>query len=127
MKKTILTMAVITTMFVACKSSKPADTTSTKPTETTKPKMDCGSPEPTYANDIKLIIATNCINCHGEGGRGGYNFGDVNDVKRAGANGDLVGVVKWSPGFKKMPARGAKLDDATIAKIECWVKGGMKI
>ena len=126
MKKTILTLAVALTMIAACKSTKPAETTTAKPAEPTKPKTDCGNPEPTYAMDIKLIVANNCIKCHGDGGKAGYNFGRLDDIKRAVDKGDFVGVIKWSPGYKPMPARAPKLDDKTIATIECWIKGGMK-
>ncbi len=120
MKKTIVIvsgMAVM--MFSACKSNKPTETTSTKP------KMDCSGPAPTYAFDIKGIMTENCTKCHGEGGKGGYNLTNMDDLHRAGKNGDLVGVVKWSPGFAKMPAHAAQLDAATIKKIECWVATGM--
>ncbi len=120
MKKVTLTVLAAIMVLAACNSAK-----KTTETAATKPKMDCGNPAPTYAGDIKGIIAANCIGCHGEGGKGGYNFGSLDDVKRAGKNGDLVGVVKWSAGFAKMPARTAQLDAQTIAKIECWVSGGM--
>ena len=122
MKKTILSVAAAIMMFAACKSTKHAGTTETKPAT---PKVDCGMPAPTYAGDIKNIIEANCTKCHGEGGKGGYNLKSLDDLHRAGKNGDLVGVIKWSPGFAKMPAHAEQLDAKTIASIECWVNNGM--
>jgi mono/diheme cytochrome c family protein len=117
MKKTIVLSLAIINMMGACKSGA-------KQAETAQAKVVCET-TPTYESDIKGVIATYCTKCHGEKAKGGYNFLLLPDLKRAGKNGDLVGVIKWKRGYPKMPAHADKLDDKTIHLIECWVMGGM--
>jgi mono/diheme cytochrome c family protein len=123
MKKITLTVSAAIMILAACKT--PGKTTDSSGT-TTKPTMDCGTPAPTYAKDIKAIIGANCIKCHGiDEIKGGYNLGKLDDLKKAGGNGDLLGTVKWQSGYPKMPAHAEQLDAPTIKKIECWINGGM--
>ena len=139
MKKTIILAGALLFMIAACKTpSKTAASADTKPKDETKkeqpksndggvviaPKSDCGNPS--YSMDIKIIVATNCINCHGENGAGGYSFNSINEIKRAAQNGALLGSIKHKAGFDKMPRNAPQLDDKTISKIECWINTGMK-
>jgi hypothetical protein len=118
MKKLIIATILITAAFAACKTSKPTEKV------VTKPAVDCGTMSVSYATDIKPILEQNCNRCHGRAG--GYNFSEMADVKRSAQNGSLLGTIKWQSGFPKMPAGAGQLDAATIDKVECWIKNGMK-
>lgn len=125
MKKVIYSALLFSSVLIACKSTAPSETSSTKPAE--KPAAaNCASSTVTYEADIKGILETNCTGCHGKRAAGGYDFTNLADVQRAANKGELVGTIKWQAGFPKMPARAGQLDQATIAKIECWVANGMK-
>lgn len=123
MKKILFSAVVIGSIFAACKSTKPTETTTTV---VPKPAADCSAVAVTYESDIKAILENNCTGCHGNRPAGGYNFTSMADIQRAAKNGDLLGTIKWEKGFPKMPARAGQLDQATITKIECWVNNGMK-
>jgi cytochrome c5 len=122
MKKIILFTTAATLILAACKTTKHAETTSATTTTTDKPAVNA----PSYGVAIKPIIDQQCIRCHGEGGRGGYDLTNMDDIKRAAKNGSLLGTIKWDEGYPKMPARGAQMDAASISKIESWINGGMK-
>ncbi|MGQ0829443.1 MAG: c-type cytochrome [Bacteroidota bacterium] len=119
MKKTILTTVVIAGVLAACKTTKPTETKTVTPAP-----VDCGTMSVSYTADIKPIFEQYCNGCHGKAG--GYNFAEMADIKRSAQNGTLLGTIKWEFGFSKMPAGGAQLDAATIAKVECWIKNGMR-
>lgn len=120
MKKIIVSSAIIASLLVACKSSK--ETASTTPVA----PLDCSNKTLTYNTDIKPIIETNCSKCHNANEKAGYNFLKIEFVKKAVADGHLLGTIKHQKGFDKMPAYAAKLDQALIDKIECWINNGMK-
>lgn len=119
MKRIIISSAIIASLLVACKSSKQ---TTTAPVAI----LDCSNKSVTYAADIKPIIEENCSRCHNANEKAGYNFLKIEFVKKAVADGHLLGTIKHQKGFDKMPANAAKLDQATIDKIECWINNGMK-
>jgi mono/diheme cytochrome c family protein len=121
MKKIIIASTAIALIFAACKSTK--QTTTVAPAAA----LDCSSNKNlTYNTDIKTIIQTNCSKCHNTNNKAGYNFLTLESVKKAASNGQLLGTIKHSKGFPKMPAFAAKMDQATIDKIECWINNGMK-
>ena len=109
MKKIIVFATAATLILVACKTTKHSETTSTT-TTTTTPAVNA----PSYSVAIKPIIDQQCIRCHGEDGRGGYDLTNMNDIKRAGKNGSLLGTIKWQEGYPKMPARAAQMDAAIL-------------
>jgi mono/diheme cytochrome c family protein len=123
MKKIFLIFSTFAILFVGCKT--PAKTTEAKDT-VAKPKTDCVSPTPTYADDIKVIIGKHCISCHNGNGVEGYDFSTTDALIKAGKNGDLLATIKHKGGFPQMPARADKLDEKTISIIECWINSGMK-
>ncbi len=119
MKKLFVSAFVIATALFACKGSKET-TASTPPVA-----IDCSSTVVTYGNDVKAIMEANCTRCHNTNNKAGYNFQTLESVKKAGANGFLLGTIKHDKGFKGMPYFAGKLDAVTISKIECWIKNGM--
>jgi mono/diheme cytochrome c family protein len=120
MKQIISGVLVLTFALAACKSKQ-------KTTDTAVKKgPDCASTSYTYTADIKPIMESNCVRCHNTNMKAGYNFGDVESVKKAGSNGYLLGTIKHEAGYMAMPAYAEPLDQATINKIECWINTGMK-
>ena len=121
MKKIILSTVILASIVAGCKT--------TKPTATVAPAaaLDCSSNNAlTYNGDIKAILQTHCTKCHNTNNKAGYNFLTLESVKKGVSNGELLGTIKHSKGFPKMPAFAAKMDQATIDKIECWINNGMK-
>jgi cytochrome c553 len=121
MKKLLFTAATFAMVFTACKSTK--ETTNTT---TTKAELNCNDKALSYATDIKPILETNCNRCHNKNEKVEYNFLKFEEVKLAATKGDLLATIKHEKGYPKMPAYAAQLDQATIDKIECWIKNGMK-
>ena len=121
MKKIIFSAAVIIIVAASCKTTKKTETT-----VVAEAPVDCASVSSVFSTDIKPIFEKHCVSCHSDGGRGGYDFTLMEDIVRGAKNGDILGAIKWKEGFRKMPARAGKLDNATISKIECWINNGMK-
>jgi mono/diheme cytochrome c family protein len=119
MKKLFISALVISSALVACKGSK--ETASTTPAV----PLDCTSKVVSYTSDIKAIMEANCTRCHNTNNKAGYNFLSLESVKKAAQSGHLLGTIKHQKGFKGMPYFAAKLDQASIDKIECWINNGM--
>ncbi len=118
MKKIVLVTIGVATLL-ACKTTK-------KQVAKSEPVIDCNGKNFSYNTDIKPLFEKYCNRCHSDGGAGGYDFTFMDDIRKAGRNGDLLGTVKWKRGYPKMPRRAARLDSTTVAKIECWIVNGMK-
>jgi cytochrome c5 len=120
MRNSILILAILTFGIAACKTSKKtADSTPKIP-------LNCDNTTYTYEADINPIMKENCSRCHNTNMKAGYNFNDLESVKKAAENGYLLGTIKHMHGFDAMPRMAGKLDQAIIDKIECWIKTGMK-
>ena len=122
MKRTIIITFTSILFVVACKTAKKTEITSIPP----PPPVNCGEMAALTYADIQPILDKSCNKCHSNGGTGGYDFTVLNDVLRSGSSGELLGTIKWKAGYPRMPADAPKLDEATIAKIECWINNGMK-
>ncbi|TXD53077.1 c-type cytochrome [Polaribacter sp. IC063] len=71
----------------------------------------------TFSTQVKSIIETNCVQCHGA--RGQFpNLTTHNDIS---ANAALVKSVTVS---RRMPQGSATLTNDEIAAISCWVDAG---
>jgi hypothetical protein len=122
MKKTLITSLFIASALIACKSSKETSTTKTTAVET----LDCSKKAVVYA-DIKSVIETSCSGCHNEKhAKAGFNALSIESIKTAANTGELLGSIKHSSGYLGMPKGAPQLEQATIDKIECWMKNGMK-
>jgi cytochrome c5 len=120
LKKLIIPSLLVPFIIMSCKTTKPVETATTKPT------VDCSGTMPIYELDIKPVFEKKCNNCHGKRAAGGYDFTNTEDINRAATNGELLGTIKWEDHYPQMPRQMDKLDDITIKKIECWILGGMK-
>lgn len=120
MKKLTVSALIISLALAACKTSEKSGTAAKT---TTPAPLPAGTM--TFATDIKPVMDMYCVRCHNENEKAGYNFKEMASVKKAGANGELLGTIKHMDGFDPMPAHADPLDAATITKIENWVKTGM--
>ncbi|MGB3947285.1 MAG: cytochrome c [Bacteroidia bacterium] len=124
MKKIASTLIIISIVIGACKVSK--NQKDTKKEAPVAVVVNCDATDYSYAKDIKPIFEAHCNSCHSDGGAGGYDFTVIADVKKSAKNGELIGTIKWERGYPKMPVGASQLDDASIAKIECWINKGLK-
>jgi mono/diheme cytochrome c family protein len=117
MKKIFLVIVCIS-FIVACKTSK---------TATTAPIAELPCPKMLYSYNahIKTIIDANCAGCHqGKRPAHGIDLASYENVKVATTKPSFLGSINHEKGFDKMPAGHAKLDDATIRTIKCWISSG---
>jgi hypothetical protein len=77
----------------------------------------------TYNQEVRSIINTNCVFCHGASSSNGFLI-YYSHVNAYALNGSLVGSLKGQ-GHPLMPPTG-KLSDCDIKGIENWVKAGAK-
>ena len=117
-----LTIAIVVGLTLSsCKTQKTATATTT-----TKAEPVCAT-TPTYTADIKPIIDGACGNsCHSAAKKAHQiDLSSYEGTKSAAADKSFLGAINQESGYAPMPRMHPKLDDATIAKITCWVKGGM--
>lgn len=119
MKKVFKTLALLV-FIAACKSTS----TTTKKVEA--PQIICNKMLVTYNSHIKQIIDDNCANtCHSEKNHShGIDLSSYEKVKIASVKPSFLGSINHTSGFDAMPPNKAKLDDAIINKITCWIQNG---
>ncbi|MBT8327557.1 MAG: c-type cytochrome [Bacteroidia bacterium] len=93
-----------------------------------QPQNLCDSLDYTYNDDVMSIINANCATpyCHGGGGAGGVYMADYAEIKTVASGGKFLKAIKHEVGASAMPKNQAKLSDADIQIIECWVQNGLK-
>ena len=125
MKSTPILFTFITCLLVSCKIQK---NTETNTTISKNAAPVCDDVTLNYAKHIEPIFNNHCNNCHNSRKMaGGYDFTNTERVVQAVNDKKLLGVIKWEHGFMKMPMRAKQLDSASINKIDCWIKNGMKL
>ncbi len=95
--------------------------------ETTGTTYDCTGLTPTYTNDIKAIINTNCAKsgCHDASTQeAGIDLSTYAKVKSESSNARFLGAIEHRTGYEAMPQDASKLADANIQKIYCWIENG---
>ncbi len=111
----IITLATIT-------SCKKEDTNPDLPAT-----FDCTSTTPTYTVDIKPIMDNNCASsgCHNSSSRAdGKDYSSYTAVKNGSSSNEFIGSIQHLSGYKAMPQGRAKLSDAQIKTISCWIENG---
>ena len=87
----------------------------------------CEGATPTYTADIKAILNTNCATsgCHNASSRAnGIDLSTYEKAKSESSRNRFLGAIQHKSGYNPMPQGRAKLDDATIQLISCWVQNG---
>ena len=116
MKKLFLVIGMFSLFFlIAC-------------TKQTNPQTyDCTGTSPTYTTDIKPIFDANCAasGCHSNSSRSsGFDLSAYAGSKAASSSDKLLGSIQHLSGYTSMPQNAAKLSDAQIKLISCWVQNG---
>jgi hypothetical protein len=115
MKKIILMISFFTVLY-SCKKDMVDDDNVTA--------LNCEDTI-SYAQDIQPFLDINCSTsgCHNSTtNAAGYVFEDFED---ASLHADIIlNVIRHDAGFSPMPQGGAKLSDAIIQQMECWVDQG---
>ncbi|MBK9151306.1 MAG: hypothetical protein IPM26_10040 [Saprospiraceae bacterium] len=89
--------------------------------------VDCSGVNPTYTADIAAIMNSSCAlsGCHSAiFPASGVNLSNYSNTKAASQNSKFLKSIKHESGAKPMPQGSAKLSDASIRLIECWIKNG---
>jgi hypothetical protein len=87
----------------------------------------CSSTIPTYTNSVATILNTNCAlsGCHNSSARKGIDLSNYNLASsQFKSNSNNLISIHHGSGVANMPQDRAKLSDADINKIDCWVKNG---
>lgn len=125
MKKYLLLALAATAFIYSCKDDSDEPTPGENGNE---PVSFCDSVSPTYDSHISKIIETNCFGgfCHdNDSAAHGIVLKSYDQVKGASAYPAFLGAIKQEDtNFVAMPYGKAKLDDETIAIIECWIEKG---
>lgn len=101
--------------LLACTSDK-----SSAPTPLSN-ASNCDTVRYKYNNNVKSIISSNCLGCHGTGSANG-DLSTYTNVSAYALSGALMGSLKGQ-GYTQMPPAG-KLSDCDIKGIENWVIAG---
>ncbi len=89
--------------------------------------VDCTGLTPTYTASVKLILDTSCavVGCHDAiTSQNGINLSTYASAKAISSENRFLGAIQHKSGFEPMPFGGAKLPEATIEILTCWVQNG---
>jgi uncharacterized membrane protein len=85
----------------------------------------CDSSSFTYSNDVKPILETHCLGCHGgTAASGGYINMDTYDGLKQQVKARTLYPAITHTGTDPMPKNGDKLSDCKIAVIRKWIDAG---
>ncbi len=90
------------------------------------PVIDSSTCKPniSYTNDIKPIMTSYCISCHGSKNQsGGYNLSTYDGVSSNTSK--VLGSIRQDGSAISMPQDG-KIPDSLIQKVYCWINQGAK-
>ncbi len=89
---------------------------------------DCNGVTSTYTANVKEIMDNSCAmaGCHDAISREkGFDLSSYNGVKAGAAASSFMGSMEHKSGFDAMPQGAAKLSDANLKTIACWIENGM--
>jgi hypothetical protein len=116
MKKISLVFAVLVTVMAwSCK--KDAITT-----------VDCTGVAPTYTANVKILLDGKCATsgCHAATNPAeGLDYSSYGQAKINCAKDNFRGSIQHLSGYDAMPKGAAKMSDADIKTLNCWVQNGM--
>jgi hypothetical protein len=117
-KKFLLFAMVAIAFLMSCNKDSGASTTT----------FSCTGITPTYTSTIKTILDNSCAvsGCHDAiYAARGVDLSTYASVKAASKQGSFMGTIEHQAGYQAMPQGTAKLPDATIQKIYCWIQNGL--
>ncbi len=118
MKPIYISLIVLSVLVISIQSCKPKQTVAIS-------KSDCGA---TYSKDVAPIINKYCAgSCHSATKKAyGIDLSNYEMVKEEAQKKRFMGSINHDGLYPKMPKKGEKLSDSTIAVINCWIQGGYK-
>ena len=90
--------------------------------------FDCAGTAASYATNVKTILDNNCATagCHNASSRrAGYDLSSYAASVTSGGNKAFLGSIQHISGYSPMPDGGAKLSEADVKTLSCWVQNGM--
>lgn len=86
--------------------------------------IGCDTTEFKFAANVWPILDASCKSCHsGTFPSGNLRLEGYADAKTNADNGNLLGTITHTPGYKQMP-QGSKLPDCQISIIRQWIQAG---
>ncbi len=86
----------------------------------------CVATNVSFITTVLPILKTNCTGCHsGATPSAGIDLSSYASVKIYASNGQLMGSINHTTGYKPMPSSTSKLADCEISQIKAWVSEGM--
>lgn len=93
--------------------------------ETLYPSLGCAVENVTYTQTVLPILQANCLSCHSANANfGGVTLEGYDRLLTYVNNGQLLGVIRHTPGFSPMPNNAPQLRECDIEKIATWVDQG---
>lgn len=80
---------------------------------------------PTYTNNVATILNTSCAlsGCHNNSAKAGINLSNYEQASsQFKTNSKNLISIHHGSGVEAMPRNSAKLSDASINTLDCWVK-----
>ncbi|MBO6516270.1 MAG: cytochrome c [Bacteroidia bacterium] len=90
---------------------------------------ECDGLIPTYSEDVKKIMDTNCAlsGCHDSNSKkSGRDYSTYEGVSADAGNDAFMGSVQHLNGYSAMPKNGDKLTEEQLKILSCWITNGMK-
>lgn len=93
--------------------------------ETLYGTVECSTEGASYSVDVLPLLIDNCYRCHAAAANfGGINLEGYDQVSIYVNNGELLGVIRHTPGFSPMPQNEPQLVECNIEKIATWIESG---
>lgn len=89
------------------------------------PSLDCATEGVTYSQTVQPLLAEHCLSCHSAAANfGGVTLEGYERVLASVNSGELLGVLRHTPGFSPMPNNAPQLPECEIEKIATWIDQG---
>lgn len=94
--------------------------------ETLSGTVGCNTTNISYANDVKVMISTNCAvsGCHDAGAATTFTLTSYDDVKTIADDGRFLKSIRHDQGVSAMPKSSSKLSQCNIDKVASWIQSG---
>ena len=125
--KSILLFASLFMVVLALSSSRNHPILSSENTWVQQDSIACDTSIVTFSGHVLPLLQANCTKCHNDKKAAArVNLSNYEGVKKVSDEGELMGTVTHSKGFKSMPKKADKLSDCQIALLQKWVNDGAK-
>ncbi len=95
--------------------------------ESEKPTYDCTTVSPTYTNQVKTILDSECATagCHNAvSKKAGLDYSTYEEAKEGAMDNNFFGSIHHLDGYDAMPEDAPKLSDTQLQLLTCWVESG---